>query len=125
MSNIFVRFVSGTFVAQYKATIGADFLYQNIAIADKQVSLQIWDTAGQEKYYSMQGVFYKGSDACLLVYDITNMDSFQGIYKWKEEFLNYANVQNPDNFPFILIGNKADLTEERKGRFVKISYRFL
>ncbi len=76
--------------------------------------MQIWDTAGQERFQSVQGVFYKGSDACMLVYDITSASSFQGINKWKDEFLLHANVINPDTFPFVLIGNKSDLNGERK-----------
>ena len=76
--------------------------------------MQIWDTAGQEKYQSVQGVFYRGADGCVLVYDITNIESFQGLRKWKEEFLNGSNVSNPETFPFVLIGNKADLITERK-----------
>ena len=76
--------------------------------------MQIWDTAGQEKYQSVQGVFYRGSDGCVLVYDITNVESFQNLRKWKEEFLNGANVSNPESFPFVLVGNKADIVTERK-----------
>jgi len=76
--------------------------------------MQIWDTAGQEKYQSVQGVFYRGSDGCVLVYDITNVESFQSLRKWKEEFLNGANVSNPESFPFVLVGNKADMVTERK-----------
>ena len=78
------------------------------------MTMQIWDTAGQEKFQSVQGVFYKGSDACMLVYDITSVSSFQGLNKWKEEFLSHANASNPDAFPFVLIGNKADLQADRK-----------
>ena len=75
--------------------------------------MQIWDTAGQEKYQSVQGVFYRGADGCVLVYDITNTESFQSLKKWKEEFLNAANISS-ENFPFIIVGNKSDLITERK-----------
>ena len=87
---------------------------KEVIAQDKLVTMQIWDTAGQEKFQSVQGVFYKGSDACMIVFDITSMTSFQGINKWKEEFLAHANVSNPDTFPFILIGNKSDMQTERK-----------
>ena len=106
--------MQSNFSNQYKATIGAEFLSKEILLGDKVVSMQIWDTAGQEKYQSVQGVFYRGSDGCVLVYDITSVESFQSLRKWKEEFLNGANISNPETFPFVLVGNKADMVTERK-----------
>ena len=76
--------------------------------------MQIWDTAGQEKFQSVQRIFYRGSDACIIVFDITNPASFTNVSKWKEEFINAANLSSPESFPIILIGNKADLATERK-----------
>ncbi len=73
--------------------------------------MQIWDTAGQEKY---QSVFYRGSDGCIIVYDVTNVESFLALKKWKEEFINAANLPNPESFPIVMVGNKADLMAERK-----------
>lgn len=113
------RYVQSNFSTQYKATIGAEFLSKEIIAKDKTISMQIWDTAGQEKYQSVQGVFYRGSDGCILVYDITSVESFQSLKKWKEEFLNAANVNSPEQFPFILLGNKADMLTERKVAYAK------
>ena len=93
---------------------------KELVIEDKVVSMQIWDTAGQEKYQSVQGVFYKGSDGCVLVYDITNVESYQAIKKWKQEFINTANIVDPDHFPFIVVGNKMDLVTERKVKSLKL-----
>ena len=107
------QYVQSTFIAQYKATIGADFLSKEVISNDKLVMMQIWDTAGQEKFQSVQGVFYKGADACMLVYDLTSPGSFQALSKWKDEFIFHANP-TISSFPFILVGNKADLTNERK-----------
>ena len=107
------RYVQNTFVAQYRATIGADFLSKEVIANDSLVMMQIWDTAGQEKFQSVQGVFYKGADACMLVFDLTSLGSFQALSKWKDEFVFSANV-NASAFPFVLVGNKADLTDERK-----------
>jgi small GTP-binding protein len=81
---------------------------------ESAVSLQIWDTAGQEKHRSMQAVFYKGSDGCLIVFDLTNPATFREIARWKEDLLTSSGVPNPTEFPFILLGNKADLEGERK-----------
>ena len=66
------QYVKQKFSGQYKATIGADFLTKEIMLDDKLVTLQIWDTAGQERFQSLGVAFYRGADACVLVYDVTN-----------------------------------------------------
>ena len=109
-----LRYVQNVFSNQYKATIGAEFLSKEVIIDDRLVTMQIWDTAGQEKYQSVQRVFYRGTDGCAIVYDITNPLSFQNVPKWKEEFFNSAGLTNTETFPLILIGNKSDLTTDRK-----------
>ena len=106
--------MDSTFSPEYKATIGADFVTKELMIDGKQVAMQIWDTAGQEKFNSMQGVFYKGSDGCIIVYDTTNLESFQSIPRWKEEFINKAALENAATFPFVIFGNKTDLVDSRK-----------
>ncbi len=83
-------------------------------LGDRLVSMQMWDTAGQEKYQSVQRVFYRGSDACVLTYDITDIKSFQNLPRWKEEFINACTISAPDKFPLVLLGNKSDLSTERK-----------
>lgn len=108
------QYVSKRFNSTYKATIGADFLRKEIIIDDKLVTLQIWDTAGQERFQSLGVAFYRGADACLLVYDITNEKSFESLNLWRDEFLNQANPRDPDNFIFICIGNKIDRESERR-----------
>ncbi len=76
---------------------------------------KIWDTAGQEKYHSLGISFYKGSDCCGLVFDITNSKSFETVTNWREEFLLQAAPTDPTSFPFVLIGNKVDKErDERK-----------
>ena len=72
-------------------------------------ALKIWDTAGQERFQSLGVAFYRGADACILVYDITNEKSFAGLDTWREEFLNQASPRDPDNFPFVVLGNKVGL----------------
>ena len=112
------QYIQNKFIPQYKATIGADFLSKEVICDDKLIMMQVWDTAGQEKFQSVQGVFYKGADACMLVFDITSPGSFQALGKWKDEFLAHANPTT-SSFPFILVGNKADLFEERKVSTIK------
>jgi len=70
--------------------------------------LQIWDTAGQERFQSLGVAFYRGADACILVYDITNQASFEHLTTWKNDFLSQANPKDPANFPFVVVGNKSD-----------------
>ena len=78
------------------------------------VTLQIWDTAGQEKFQSLGYAFYRGADCCALVYDITNSKSFENLDKWKDGFIENAGPDDPKTFPFVLIGNKVDRDPERK-----------
>jgi Ras-related protein Rab-7A len=113
-TSIMNSFVSGTFSAAYKATIGADFLTKEITVNDKTVSLQLWDTAGQERFQSLGVAFYRGADACVLVYDVTKPRTFENLSNWKEEFLVQAGPRDPANFPFVVLGNMCDKQQERK-----------
>jgi len=103
------KYVHGSFIQEHKATIGADFVTKEISVDDKLVTLQIWDTAGQERFQSLGTAFYRGADACVLVYDITNDQSFKQIETWRTNFLEQANPDDPKTFPFLLCGNKNDL----------------
>jgi|EP01043_Picozoa_sp_COSAG02_P003049 Ras-related protein Rab-7A len=77
---------------------------------------QIWDTAGQERFQSLGVAFYRGADACVLVYDLTNLKSFDNCESWRDEFLIQAGPRDPENFPFVVLGNKSDL-ENRQVAF--------
>jgi len=109
-TSLMNRYHSGKYTGQYKATIGADFLSKEITHPEdpsRQVSLQIWDTAGQERFQSLGVAFYRGADACLLVYDVTDATSFEKLSNWKTEFLKHVDNSQGD-FPFVVMGNKAD-----------------
>ncbi|CAF3440784.1 unnamed protein product [Rotaria sp. Silwood1] len=101
--------ISHKFSNQYKATIGADFLIKELQIDDHLVTMQIWDTAGQERFQSVGVAFYRGADCCILVYDVTSASSFKSLDIWRDEFLTQAAPHDPENFPFVVIGNKTDL----------------
>jgi len=103
------RYVEDKFSHHYKSTIGADFLTKEVNIDDKLVSLQIWDTAGQERFQSLGVAFYRGSDCCVLTFDVTDKNSFRSLDMWKEEFLAQSVARNSENFPFVVLGNKVDL----------------
>lgn len=113
-TSLMNRFVKQEFSQQYRATIGADFLSKEIMVDNKLVTLQIWDTAGQERFQSLGVAFYRGSDCCVLVYDITSSKSFDSLESWREEFLNQANPKNPESFPFVVLGNKVDKETDRR-----------
>jgi len=108
-TSLMNQYVNRKFSNQYKATIGADFLTKEITVDDRSVSLQIWDTAGQERFQSLGVAFYRGADACVLVYDVTNQNSFKTLETWRDEFLIQASPRDQDHFPFLLIGNKVDI----------------
>ncbi|EME27429.1 Ras-related protein RABG3c [Galdieria sulphuraria] len=112
-TSLLERFVNRRFSQQYKATIGADFLTKDMFVDDRNVNLQIWDTAGQERYQSLGSAFYRGADACVLVYDITDVKSFESLETWRDEFLVSASPSDPQHFPFIVLGNKSDLEGQR------------
>ena len=98
-----------------KPTIGVDFLIKQINIDNQLITAQIWDTSGQERFKSLSNVFYRGADACIFVYDITNKSSFNNISYWKQQFLTEHN----NNCPMLLLGNKNDLELERQARMCK------
>eukprot|EP00826_Nyctotherus_ovalis_P038726 TRINITY_DN3645_c0_g3_i1.p1 TRINITY_DN3645_c0_g3~~TRINITY_DN3645_c0_g3_i1.p1 ORF type:complete len:209 (+),score=41.05 TRINITY_DN3645_c0_g3_i1:110-736(+) len=112
-TSLLHRFVQKKFSMQYKATIGADFYTRDLEVNSKPVAVQIWDTAGQERYQSIGSNFYKGSECCFLVYDITNPTSFESLSNWRVEFLRISGTRNPETFPFIVLGNKCDKENAR------------
>lgn len=71
--------------------------------------IQIWDTAGQERFQSLGVAFYRGADCCVLVYDVTAPNTFKTLDSWRDEFLIQASPRDPENFPFVVLGNKIDL----------------
>merc|ERR1719420_1042807 len=71
--------------------------------------MQIWDTAGQERFQSLGVAFYRGADCCVLVFDVNVAKTFENLDSWRDEFLIQAGPRDPDNFPFVVLGNKVDL----------------
>jgi len=112
-TSLMNQYVNKKFNNQYKATIGADFLTKEVMIDDRLVTMQIWDTAGQERFQSLGVAFYRGADCCVLVYDVTSPNTFKNLESWRDEFLIQASPRDPENFPFVVIGNKVDLADSR------------
>lgn len=82
------------------------------------LTCQIWDTAGQERFQSLGNSFYRGADCCILVFDVTIARTFEDLENWRNEFLLQANVPDPDNFPFVVLGNKVDQADLRVVRLL-------
>ena len=112
-SNLLLRFAQNDFKTEYQLTIGVEFGAKNIDINNKKFRLQIWDTAGQENYRSITRAYYKNSVCALLVYDISNRDSFEHISNWIED----CKAQSPKTVFMVLVGNKSDLSNNRRVTF--------
>ncbi|KAG2455352.1 RAB7A protein, partial [Polypterus senegalus] len=108
-SSFMNQYVNHRFTNMYRATIGADFLTKEVNVDERNVVLQIWDTAGTERFQSLGVALYRGADCCLLMFDVTSAASFQALDIWKKEFAIQADPVEPDKFPFVVIGNKTDL----------------
>ena len=109
-TNIIQRYISDTFNAETRATVGVEFFVKNYRVNNDIIKLEIWDTAGQERYKSITSAYYKGSRGALIVYDITRTITFEDIEKWKNEI----NEKVKGSLKLMLIGNKCDLKDERK-----------
>jgi len=109
-SCLVVRFVRDEFFEFQEPTIGAAFLTQTVSLEDTTVKFEIWDTAGQERYRSLAPMYYRGAAAAIVVYDVTNKDSFTGGKSWVKELQRRGDP----NVVIALAGNKADLDSRRK-----------
>ncbi|XP_041636058.1 ras-related protein rab7 [Cheilinus undulatus] len=109
-SSFMNRYVNHRFTNVYRATIGTDFLSKKIHLDGETVILQLWDTAGTERFQSLGTPLYRGAHCCMLVFDVTSRASFSALEGWRKEFLIQGEPKNPSDFPFIVLGNKTDLS---------------
>ena len=110
-SNLVWRFTKNEFNQDSKSTIGVEFATKTVQIEDnKMVKAQIWDTAGQERYRSIASSYYRGALGALLVYDITDQNSFNNAPMWLKE----VEENSEKDCLIMLVGNKMDLTEQRQ-----------
>jgi len=108
-SSVLLRFADNAFQDSYLATVAVDFRHRTVTVNGKSCKLQIWDTAGQERYRTITSAYYRGADAIVMVYDVTNQESIRHINDWHAEVSRYAA---PDTCK-LLIGNKCDLESQR------------
>ncbi|EAS04830.2 small guanosine triphosphatase family Ras family protein (macronuclear) [Tetrahymena thermophila SB210] len=109
-SCILSQFIDKRFKEKHDVTIGVEFGARMISFDNKNIKLQIWDTAGQESFRSITRSYYRSAAGALLVYDITKRESFQHLGRWLEEARQNGNPQ----MSFILVGNKCDLEQDRQ-----------
>ena len=109
-TNIIKAYTTNSYNENTKPTLGVEFYTKTFEINKDYVMVEIWDTAGQEKYQSVTNSYYRGSQGALIVYDIANEESFNNIDKWLER----ANEKLNENAKIILVGNKIDLADQRK-----------
>ncbi|XP_063070550.1 ras-related protein Rab-9A [Engraulis encrasicolus] len=112
-SSLMNRYVTNKFDTHLFHTIGVEFLNKDLEVDGHMVTMQIWDTAGQERFRSLRTPFYRGSDCCLLTFSVDDSQSFHNLGNWKKEFIYYADVKEPETFPFVVLGNKLDVTERQ------------
>jgi small GTP-binding protein len=108
-SCILTRFVQGTFDRNMPPTIGAAFLAKVVTTSGGPVRLQLWDTAGQEKFRSLAPMYYRAAAVAVLCFDVTAKPSLDGLEDWAAEIADKA----PPNIRLVVVGNKTDLVDER------------
>lgn len=109
-TSLITRFMYDTFDNTYQATIGIDFLSKTMYLEDRTVRLQLWDTAGQERFRSLIPSYIRDSSVAIVVFDITNRQSFMSTAKWIED----VRSERGNDVIIVLVGNKADLSDKRQ-----------
>lgn len=124
-TSLINRYINNTFDDKYMCTVGVDFMMKKIQIDNIDLKLQIWDTAGMEKYKQITTSYYRGAQVAVVVFDLTCHHTFEAVKKWIDDFLMICNKNIK---PIIaLVGNKCDLANERKvtqeeiDKFMKIN----
>lgn len=101
-TSLINRYISDTFSSQMSCTIGIEFVHKEL---NDETRLVIWDTAGQERFQSVGSALFRGADVVMFVYDVSIIDSFNGLENWYRQYLTHGD----QNAIKILIGNKIDL----------------
>ena len=105
-----IRFADDNFTENHVTTIGVDFRFRSLELDGSTVKLQIWDTAGQERYKTITNSYYRNAEGVIIVFDLTNKESFLNIKDWLAEAKNGIS----DDTEILIFGNKADLADHRQ-----------
>lgn len=105
-TSILNRYITGSHTSNISPTLGAAFTTKLVELDGENVKLQIWDTSGEERYRSMAPLYYRGAAVVVLVFDITNEESYKDVDHWLEALRQHLNINNT---LIVLVGNKLDL----------------
>lgn len=107
-SKLIWRYINDEFSISSHTTVGVELATKVVQVDGRRVKVQIWDTAGQEKYRSLTSNYYRGAIGVMLVYDISSASTFANILNWHAEAIRY----NQGEVTFILVANKTDLSKK-------------
>ncbi|KCV68580.1 Ras-like protein Rab-1A, variant 2 [Fonticula alba] len=108
-SCLLLRFADDTYTESYISTIGVDFKIRTIELDGRTIKLQIWDTAGQDRFRTITSSYYRGAHGIIVVYDVTDQETFTNVRGWLQEIDRFAS----DSVNKLLVGNKADLVSKK------------
>merc|ERR1719222_1687760 len=108
-SCLLLRFADDTYTDSYVSTIGVDFKMRTLNLEGRTCKLQIWDTAGQERFRTITSSYYRGAHGIIIVYDVTDKESFNNVKHWMQEIDKYAS----ETVNKLLVGNKCDLSSKK------------
>jgi small GTP-binding protein len=111
-TSILARFTENTFTPNYLATVGLDYFTKDEVFGTKTVRIKIWDTAGQERYKAVTQGFFRNANGIMIVYDITNSETFDNLKYWIQSI--HTHIGEKNDVKIIIIGNKIDLQREVK-----------
>lgn len=109
-SSLILRFVDDTYSEAFTTTIGVDFKVKIVTVGDKTIKLQIWDTAGQDRFRTITSSYYRGAHGIIVVYDISDYSSYCNVQQWIQEIGRYAS----DDVNKFIVGNKSDLPSDQR-----------
>lgn len=124
-TSILQRKHNNIFNPTFTTTLGVDFYYISLRKNNTDIKIYLWDTAGQEKFANLINVYFRDIDGAMILYDITNRNSFDSIENWIEKISMYN--KNKTDVPIIIVGTKTDLEKHRmvhKHEVVNISKKY-
>lgn len=109
-TSILFKFSEDTFSPAFISTIGIDFKIRTIEVDGKKIKLQVWDTAGQERFRTITTAYYRGAMGIMLVYDVSNLKSFENISNW----IRNIEIHATQDVELMILGNKCDISDKRQ-----------